>query len=69
MTIGTPLWDEFVANLKEVKGNLLVIPEICCTFAIAIDLQFPRFALSYGGRGDFSYLVQRYKIYITLQIN
>jgi len=47
----------------------LVIPEICCTFAIAIDLQFPRFALSYGGRGDFSYPVQRYKISITLQIN
>ena len=39
------------------------------TFAIAIDLQFPRFSLFHGGRGDFSYLVQRYKIYITLQIN
>ena len=37
------------------------------TFAIAIDLQFPRFALSYGGRGDFSYPVQRYKNSITLK--
>ena len=39
------------------------------TFAIAIDLQFPRFALSYGGRGDFSYPIQRHKNSITLQIN
>jgi hypothetical protein len=39
------------------------------TFAIAIDLQFPRFALSDGDRGDFYYHLQRYKISITLQIN
>ena len=39
------------------------------TFAIAIDLQFPRFAHFHGGRGDFYYYLQRYKISIVLQIN
>jgi hypothetical protein len=39
------------------------------TYAVAIDLQFPRFPSFHGDRGDFHYHLQRRKISITLQIN
>ena len=52
-----------------MKAKLGVISEICCTFAMTINFRFPKNGPSKAVWGIFLFLMQRYKIFMTLVIN
>ncbi len=54
MTIGTPLWDEFVANLKEVKVKKAI--------QMSEDSQEPYQVWAKVGKDEEYYFIQDYYI-------
>ena len=51
-----------------MNAKLGVISEICCTFAMTIHFRFPQNGPSKAVWGIFLFLMQRYKIFMTLAI-